>query len=288
MEHATWAQPALEVLGESRTEVGRTCTRCGEWKPAEAFVPRKGRGGKLSSSCRECLNASHGRPWRQCGNCGKRFRSRHDEEIYCSARCVAVGPKRDGGRALNPVVNGLKTCSRCGETKPKWDFPNRPGGRPGLAARCKACKSEVELTRMRRITQEQNRLAGVDRDAPLINNQGYVLIKMPEHPRASASGRVLEHIAVAEAKYGFAITEEFTVHHRNNDKTDNRPENLELRVGDHGVGGDVLPTLLRHAEERADAVAELLNHPQYRAELFAEMARRGYAVLAPYSAVAAS
>jgi hypothetical protein len=81
---------------------------------------------------------------------------------------------------------------------------------------------------------------------------GYVLEKRTGHHRA-ANNWVRQHILVAEQKYGFPITPDFTVHHKNGDRTDNRPENLELRVGSHGSHGDVMPTLLRNAELRAIA-----------------------------------
>lgn len=64
---------------------------------------------------------------------------------------------------------------------------------------------------------------------------GYVRIKMPEHPRAGANGYVWEHIVVAEKKIGRGLkyfgksdprNEE--VHHKDDDKTNNNPDNLEI------------------------------------------------------------
>lgn len=83
---------------------------------------------------------------------------------------------------------------------------------------------------------------------------------MPSHHRADRFGYVYEHIVAAEEKYGFPITRDFTVHHKNADKGDNRPENLDLRVGNHGKGGDALDTLLRDERGRRAAATILSAH----------------------------
>jgi hypothetical protein len=57
---------------------------------------------------------------------------------------------------------------------------------------------------------------------------GYVLIKMPDHPRSRSNGFVLEHIVVAEKKYGRFINKPEVVHHIDENPKNNNPDNLML------------------------------------------------------------
>lgn len=58
--------------------------------------------------------------------------------------------------------------------------------------------------------------------------KGYVMVRNRSHPRARANGYVLEHILVAEQMLGRPLTPEEEVHHKNRDRADNRPENLQV------------------------------------------------------------
>lgn len=64
--------------------------------------------------------------------------------------------------------------------------------------------------------------------ARIINPKGYALLWMPKHPRADRNGRVFEHIVVAEKMLGRPIRVGEPVHHENDKKDDNRPENLSV------------------------------------------------------------
>ncbi len=73
-----------------------------------------------------------------------------------------------------------------------------------------------------------------------ITEYGYVLQHVsPNHVYASMRNKmsyVLQHRLVMAEMLGRPLTSKETVHHKNGDKRDNRPENLEVRYGQHGVG----------------------------------------------------
>lgn len=63
----------------------------------------------------------------------------------------------------------------------------------------------------------------------LVNAEGYVLVRVGiEHPLADPNGYAYEHLVVWIAAGRARPGPSDLLHHRNDDKTDNRIENLEL------------------------------------------------------------
>jgi DNA-binding transcriptional MerR regulator len=62
----------------------------------------------------------------------------------------------------------------------------------------------------------------------MIDKDGYSLVLRPDHPAASIHGYVREHRLVMEAVLGRELTAQEVVHHKNENKLDNRPDNLVL------------------------------------------------------------
>lgn len=57
-------------------------------------------------------------------------------------------------------------------------------------------------------------------------NNGYIEIMMPNHPNARSNGTILEHRYVAEQKLGRLLKKNEVVHHLDEIKTHNNPDNL--------------------------------------------------------------
>jgi hypothetical protein len=59
-------------------------------------------------------------------------------------------------------------------------------------------------------------------------DRGYVFLFEPAHPNAHRDGYVAEHTKVMAEILGRRLERYEEVHHRNGNRSDNRPDNLEL------------------------------------------------------------
>jgi hypothetical protein len=66
---------------------------------------------------------------------------------------------------------------------------------------------------------------------------GYVYIYSPTHPNKTKLGYVCEHRLVMEKLLGRYLTKKEVIHHKDENKQNNTPENLELysSCGEHSV-----------------------------------------------------
>jgi hypothetical protein len=79
----------------------------------------------------------------------------------------------------------------------------------------------------------------------IIRADGRVLIFFPSHPRSDKKGYIFEHVLVAEQKLGRLLDPGEVVHHKDGNRGNNSPENLEVfrNNGEH---------ISFHAQERVD------------------------------------
>lgn len=61
-----------------------------------------------------------------------------------------------------------------------------------------------------------------------IRKDGYKNVYLPSHPNSTKTGMILEHVVVMSDMIGRPLVKGENVHHKNGQRADNRPSNLEL------------------------------------------------------------
>lgn len=136
----------------------------------------------------------------QCPTCGRPYGKRK-RCYYCQP-----GRRRTGE---------TRTCLRCGQLF--YTERNQLVKVHGAGKFCSnGCKAEAQRGRISNAARPEELIA---------HTSGYLQVWMPEHPRAHR-GRVFQHIVVAEQKLGRPIGPNEHVHHIDENKQNNDPDNL--------------------------------------------------------------
>lgn len=61
-----------------------------------------------------------------------------------------------------------------------------------------------------------------------VTTNGYRVLSRIGHPAATNRGQIMEHTLVMYEMIGRKLNKNESIHHKNGDRLDNRPENLEL------------------------------------------------------------
>lgn len=151
-----------------------------------------------------------------CDTCGIAFRPKHtlrpnQHRHFCSIEC-----RNNQGNS-----DAEMRCAKC--------------GKPFLLKRCKlglynrfycshACQNADRGDLLRSLGKR-----GVNwKGGESLTIDGRTRLYLPDHPNADAKGYILRARFVASQKLGRPLREGEHVHHVNCDRTDDRPENLEV------------------------------------------------------------
>lgn len=152
-----------------------------------------------------------------CSVCGKEF--------YRQPAYIAQGRhlcSRECNRAWQTKPQTVKACAHCGKEMIL---------KPSQVVRTTCSRECHHLHRIKRPTGRMH-----NGKPARVNHLGYVLVWEPEHPNKSMGGWQLEHRLVVEQAIGRYLTTAEQVDHINQDKTDNRVENLQvLDASSHSI-----------------------------------------------------
>ena len=239
----------------------KTCTKCKKSKAVEDF-PKSGGGGKLSSWCRGCHSQRAKKLKEDLAKSNLEFLStdpigmleKELEKQNLTKRWLAqeVGVDEQNvykwfnGKTMPRQKNLLAMYEALGLEKPIEFRKANDGRMPLSVGKCPVCSIDFPI--YKRGTKFCSRAcSGVDlskrqhgvnnhrwKGGEFVTNAaggGYIKELAPNHPNADASGYVMQHRLVVERELGVILTSKQRVHHKNGDRKDNRPENLELWVG---------------------------------------------------------
>lgn len=274
----------------------KKCTKCDKEKNLDDFPKSSGRDG-LSSWCRECHHQ------RYKGNRMKLDNERLEFAVVNPIAQLEQGMIEKGvsirelaeAIGVNEINVGKwfnrKTMPRQKHLKAMYDFLDveiplilkaGTGGRlPLTVAKCANCGKEFPVYKAG-VKFCSRECSGKDLSSRQLGQKnamwkggeivtghtggGYIKELAPNNPNADASGYVLQHRLVMEQVIGRPLERHERVHHKNGDRQDNRPENLELWVGVERSKKDP------HGVRLVDKVIDMLSSLQQHELLLVQMA----------------
>lgn len=113
------------------------------------------------------------------------------------------------------------------------DLLRPQGGQKKPFQKCglKNCDKQNQAREMCKMHYRRWRLYGDPNIKKFWGNKSpaqYKVLSKPEHPNANVEGNIFEHRYIMSEMLGRPLVAGENVHHKNGDRKDNRPENLEL------------------------------------------------------------
>lgn len=230
----------------------KTCPQCGNqfpsWKAERVLCSQRcaGRSKRVPDSKKACA-------W-----CGEMFTSREPEQRFCSHKCAALLMHDSRNPTTVHDGEGLVHSNDPRYTqdgKGQWWYHGTTGRTRAHIKACEVCGKDFLCNLFRKRTRTCSGSCGAvlfHRERPghsagersthwkggKTNRRGYTLAYAPSHPSLAGTTRkyVLEHRLVMEKMIGRLMETYETVHHKNGDRADNSPENLELWIKAHPAG----------------------------------------------------